>query len=63
MAIELNMAITLTLVALIGIGAALIGIYREKEQSRYISLVTVVLNAVGWWYAVSQQNWGPLYES
>ena len=63
MATELNMAATLTLVALIGVGAAVVALNREKEQAWYISLVTIILNALAWLYAMGQLNWSPLYES
>lgn len=50
----------LTLVALSGIVAAL---FRDKEQAWYLSLFTIALNTAAWWYAVSQLEWGYLYES
>lgn len=53
----------LTLVALIGVGAAIGALLRDKEQAWYIGLITMVLNAAAWCYALSQLEWGYLYES
>lgn len=53
----------LTIVALIGVGAALGAVLRENEQGWYIGLGTIVLNGVSWWLAVDQLDWGYLYES
>jgi hypothetical protein len=55
--------IELTMVALVGVGAAIGALLREREQGWYISLVTMALNGVAWWYALSQLDWGYLYES
>lgn len=62
-ATEMNMTVTLTLVALIGVGAVLLALHRDKEEAWYIGLVTIFINIVAWWYALSQLNWGPVYES
>lgn len=62
-ATEMNMAVTLTLVTFIGVGAALLALRRDKEQGWYIGLATIFINIVAWCYALSQLNWGPVYES
>jgi len=51
------------MVALVGVGAAIGALLRDKEEAWYISLVTMVLNAAVWWYALSQLEWGYLYDS
>jgi hypothetical protein len=53
----------LTLVALIGAAAALIGLLRDREQAWYLNVVTMVLNSVAWWLGVVQVNWGELFSS
>ncbi len=53
----------LTLVALIGVGAAIGAMLREKEQAWYISIMTMALNAAAWWYGLSQFDWSYLYKS
>ena len=60
---EMNLAVTLTLFAFIGIGAGIAALYRDKEQAWYICLVMIGLNCTIWCYALSQLNWAPLYES
>jgi hypothetical protein len=53
----------LTLVALIGGGAAVVALLRDNEQAWYIGVITLILNAAALWYAISQLEWGYLYES
>ena len=53
----------LTLLAVIGVAAAIRAVPRDKEQAWYLGIVTAGLNAVAWWYAVSHLSWGYLYES
>ncbi len=60
---EVNMAVTLTLVALVGVIAAVVALNRDEERDWLFSLVTIILNGAAWWYAVSQLNTAPLYVS
>jgi hypothetical protein len=62
-ATEMNMVVTLTLIALIGVGAAVAALLRDKEQAWHLSLLMIVLNTTVWWYAISQLEWEPIYSS
>ena len=55
--------VELTIVLLVGVGAAVTALLRDREEAWYIGLVTMVLNVAAWWYAVSQLDWTYLYES
>ena len=60
---NLSSLMELTLVALVGVVAAIVALLREKEQAWYISIVTMALNAVAWWYTLSQFDWSHLWRS
>jgi len=53
----MNMAMTLTVVTLIGVVASVMALVREKEDGWYLGLVTLVLNVSVWWYSMSVIEW------
>jgi hypothetical protein len=56
-ATEYNLAITLSLIALIGVAAASIGLCRRKEALRWWCLPALALNLLAYWWAVSMVEW------
>jgi hypothetical protein len=56
-ATEINMTLTLSLITLIGMGAALGGLLRKKEKWRYFGVLTLALNLGAWWWMSRLLDW------
>ena len=56
-ATEYNLAFTLSLITLIGVLAAIIGLCRKKETLRFWGLLILVLNLLAYWWATGMVAW------